>query len=680
MIFYRSILGLKKPGVCDNTGPRRTRYNVSGGTMPERLLIVDDEPRLTRSFKAIFERRGIEVETSDNGFDALRIFKRNPFKVVLSDVYMDEMDGIALLKKLQEIDPFVQVIFLTGYASIDNASRAFKQKNAFDYLQKPVRDMDELHAIIKRAEEKYDLEKYQITRKKEAQKAFSIFRGIFDSMEAIVYVSDIKTHELIYTNLKFRQVFGHEKSMPVEGLKCWEAVNRKQTGPCPFCTNSRLIRPDGTPAGPYEWEFHNISNNRWYHIVDKAVQWYDKRIVHLGTAYDITEKKEKENLFHEFEKAIETSRKLESIGTMAGGVAHDFNNTLSIIMGNINLAQLSCNEDEPLKYLSIAEKAIMQAKAISSNLISFARGGKPVKVRTDIVSLVRKKLETEIEGRDIQLIFEADAIPGDFYADPAHLSLAFGNIIKNSVEAMNGSGILKTKIKYQNPGAGTAKILISISDSGCGIYREHLDMIFNPYFTTKSMDNRKSKGFGLSIAWSVITRHGGTIKVDSTLNRGTDVSIILPVFNKNIQTDEISENDTCNTGTTAPAKTRTNARVLVMDDDELILDVIVQLLERLGYDTLSTSDGEQAIELCRAETQAGNKIDIALLDLDIHSGLGGFPSMRQLKKTDNNIKGILITGHSQESQAENYKDYGFSIMLEKPFSITRLDQAIRKLL
>ncbi len=647
--------------------------------MPERLLIVDDEPRLTRSFKAIFERRGIEVATSDNGFDALRIFRQHPFKVVLSDVYMEEMDGIALLKELKQIDPFVQVIFLTGCASIDNASKAFKQKNAFDYLQKPVRDMDELHAIIKRAEEKYDREKYQITRKKEAKKAFSIFRGIFDSMEAIVYVSDIKTHELIYANLKFKQVFGHDEARPIKSLKCWEAVNMDQTGPCPLCTNSRIVRPDGTPAEPYEWEFHNIFNNRWYHIVDKAVQWYDKRIVHLGTAYDITEKKEKENLFHEFEKAIETSRKLESIGTMAGGVAHDFNNTLSIIMGNINLAQLSCREDEPLRYLSIAEKAIMQAKAISSNLISFARGGKPVKVKTDIVSLLRKKLDSKIADKNIQLEFKADTIPGDFYADSGQLGLAFGNIIKNSVEAMNGRGIIKAEVKYLNSPAGRAKILISISDSGCGIYREHLDMIFNPYFTTKAMDNRRSKGFGLSIAWSVITRHGGTIKVDSILNKGTDVSIVLPVFNKNVQTDEIPETDTCDTEP-APARTGTNTRVLVMDDDELILDVIVQLLERLGYNTLSASDGEQAIELCRTETQAGNRIDIALLDLDVHSGMGGFPSMKQLKKTDKNIKGILITGHSQDCQAENYKDYGFSAMLEKPFSITKLDKAIRKLL
>ena len=645
--------------------------------MKKRLLIVDDEPRITGSFKIIFESHGFSVQTSSNGYDAIEIFKSRPFKVVLSDIQMDKMDGIELMHALKQIDPCVQIIFLTGYASIENAANALKQNNAFDYLEKPVKNMDILYKTIDRAQKKYDLEKYLISQKEKTEKGFAIFRGIFDSMEAIVYVSDMQTHELIYANKKSLETLGYDDPLSIEGLKCWQVIQKGQKGPCPFCTNKRLLDSDGNPRKPYEWEFHNTVNNRWYSIVDKAIEWYDKRIVRLETALDITEKKENEKLFRKFEKAIETSKKLESIGTLAGGVAHDFNNTLSTIMGNINLAQLCCSDNETQKYLKIAEKGIMQAKSISSKLITFARGGKPFKTKTDIEKLIMQTFDKNLDSEKITFSFESDPIPGSFYADTDQLEVALENILKNSVDSMDGCGRIDIALKYLNQASTPPRISISISDSGCGISREHLDMIFNPYFTTKPLDSRKSKGLGLSVAWSIITRHGGTIHVESTVQKGTTVHIFLPAVSKNTIENSAQVNFK---HPVEPALNKTITRVLVMDDDELIVDVISQLLQRLGYETLTASDGNQAIEICKKAKVCNKTIDVALLDFDIQAGLGGFPTMKQIKKTDPDIMGILITGHSDGTKIKKFRDYGFTDMLEKPFSIKQLNKKIRVLL
>lgn len=637
---------------------------------------MDDEPRLTRSFKTLFESKGYCVQTASNGFDAIELFKEQPSKVVISDIQMEKMNGIQLMHELNQIDPCIQIIFLTGYSSIQNAAEALKQKNAFEYLSKPVKNMDTLYSITKQAQQKYDIEKDLLRQKKENIKGFTIFKNIFDSMEAIVYVADMQTYDLVYANKKFLKTFNDSHPVP-EGQKCWQVIAKNQTGPCLHCTNSRLVQKNGEPGEPYEWEFFNTTSNHWYSIVDKAIEWYDKRIVRLETALDITEKKENETLFRNFEKAIDTSKKLESISTLAGGVAHDFNNSLSMVIGNINLAQLSCNDSETQKYLLHAEKGIMQAKGISSKLISFAKGGAPVKVKVNIESLIQKIIKEHLKDEKINHRIACEPIPADFYADANQLKNAFENIIVNAIESIEDNGHIDVAVSYRESSLKNPQILISITDTGCGISKEHLDMIFNPYFTTKPMGNKKSTGLGLSIAWSIIVRHGGLIHVESSPGQGTTVHISLPVFKQNGSDNMTGTEDLIEEKKTQPLSGKTPVKVLVMDDDELILDVISQLLTRLGYETFATSNGNQAADICRAAKEKGENIQLALLDFEIHNGPGGFPTMEQLKKIDPDIQGLLITGHSVNMNIQEYKKYGFSNMIEKPFSIKQLNQKIK---
>ncbi len=643
--------------------------------MDKQLLIVDDEPRLITSFKVILESRGFCVQTASRGKAAIDAYKKQPAKVVISDIQMPEMDGIQLMHALKQLDPCVQIILLTGYTSVENAAQALKQNNAFDYIAKPVKSMDNLCTLIERAQKKYDLEQKFLRQKQKNEKGFAIFKSIFDSMEAVVYVSDIQTHELIYTNKKFNERFHNGTPVP-PGTKCWQVIQKDKTAPCDFCTNRLLVHPDGSPAAPYEWEFQNTKTGRWYNIVDKAIEWYDKRIVRLETAFDITEKKEHEKLFREFEKAIETAKKLESITTLAGGVAHDFNNTLSTIIGNINLAQLSCRDGETLKYLKNAEAGVMQAKDVSAQLIWFAKGGGPVKTRIDLKALIYQLLTRYEREGNITFSLDSDPLPDTFYADPGQLKVAFGNILQNAVDAMDGQGHISVGIRYEASNVKHSQIHVFITDTGCGIPSEHQDMIFNPYFTSKPMDSRKSTGLGLSIAWSNIARHGGTIHVQSSRHTGTTLQICLPVFNEN------HAEPTAGPRLEPAVKTdghKSLAKVLIMDDDELILDVISQLLNRLGYDTVVALNSHQAVNICTTAKNAGKNIELALLDYDIQNGPGGFFTMTKLKKIDPQIKGLLITGHSDDHDIQGYRHHGFSDVIKKPFSIKQLNQKIKTL-
>ncbi|CCK82128.1 hybrid sensor histidine kinase/response regulator [Desulfobacula toluolica] len=526
-------------------------------------------------------------------------------------------------------------------------------------------------------EKKYNQINDQIIPKKNIEKDVDIFRAILDSMESIVFVSDMQTHELIYTNKKLKQTLGYDDSVVLEGQKCWQVIQKNQTGVCSFCTNKRLVHPDGKPDEAYEWEFCNTLNNRWYRIIDKAIEWPDNRIVRLETAFDITDKKEHEKLFREFDKTIETSRKLKSISTFAGGVAHDFNNTLTAIIGNINLAQMGSLDSETQEYLENAEKGVMQAKGISSKLVLFGKGSKPLKEKTDIEILIRQILENNFYPETVIFSFEPESIPVPFYADPDQLKVAIENMLQNSVEAMKGAGKIDIIVRYLDHRPKNPQISIFISDSGCGIPGENLDMVFNPYFTTKHMDNRKSKGLGLSVAWTIITRHGGHINVESTLNKGTIFNIILPVFNQKgleIKHDKNFEHQA------KPVLNKTNIWVLVMDEDELLLDAISQMLRHLGYKTLVASNRNQAIGICKTAKAGDKKIDIALLDFDIRKGQGEFSTMEELKKIDPDIKGVLITEYPDDMDEKEINCYGFTSVLDKPFSIKHLKDKITGIL
>ncbi len=645
--------------------------------MKKRILIVDDEPKFIHSFKILLETKGYWVSTASNGIEAIELFKKNPLKIVITDLQMDKMDGVALMHQLKKLDPCVQIIFLTAYATMENAASVLRQNNAFDYISKPIKHYDHFFKNLIRARKIYDRKNQKLIQENKNITGLSIFENIFEAFEEAIYVSDMKTYELIYANKKFLETFNCKDIFSKPQKKCWEILQKRPQGPCPFCVVKQLLNPDGSIGSPHKWEYQNPVNDKYYSIIDKAILWHDNSIVHLQTAIDITEKKENETLFRQFEKAIETTKRLESISTMAGGVAHDFNNTLSTILGNINLAQLTANNIDTLKYLQNAEKGIIQAKNISSKLITFAKGGGPHKVKIDIEQIINKSVKEIIDSDKIEVILDTESIPDELYADEFQLGIAIKSILQNARDSILGLGRIEIIVRHLSENLLKPQISLTITDSGCGISPEHMDMIFNPYFTTEPLNSQKSKGLGLSIAWSIITRHCGNIHIESTLHHGTKVHIFLPLASS--PTKRYMENDSSIPESTS-AYGRQAQTVLIMEDDELTLDIMSQLLKKLGFIVYNSLDGSQALDLAQSVHDQGNQINLAILDLEIKNNLGGIPTLKKLKKIVPDIKSILISGHLENPDLTNFKKFNFDAMLKKPFSLKELNITIKDIL
>lgn len=361
--------------------------------------------------------------------------------------------------------------------------------------------------------------------------------------------------------------------------------------------------------------------------------------------------------------------KLESLGVLAGGIAHDFNNILAIILGNITLAKIyrDVNAEKLRHLLESAEQAVMRAKDLTRQLLTFSKGGTPVKKITPIQELLKSVTAFTLAGTDIKSEFD---IPPDLQAveiDENQISQVIGNIVLNAQQAMPHGGTVSIRaenIVFGKAGGTFEKghyIKISISDQGVGIPEEYLDMVFDPYFTTK-----EQSGLGLSICYSIIQKHQGHIGVESTLGIGTTFVIYLPVAQIQQRTEVQSKKTVVMNG---------NGKILVMDDEETIRSIVGDILQYLGYTVDFASDGEEAINLYSCKPY-----DAVILDLTIPGGMGGKEAIRHLLDIDPSVKAIVSSGYSNDPIMSDYTKYGFKGVIVKPYTIHEISSVLRNVI
>lgn len=496
--------------------------------MEKRILIVDDEPRVAESLGFLFQHRGFFVETAFSGADALQCAKKRNVKAIISDLVMDGMDGLELLQAIKAFDSRIQVIMLTGYASFETASLALGQEKAFAYLQKPVKDFDSLVKLTEKAMLNYDRLSSEAETTRGIHQELRCFKDIFDTMEAMIYVADMGTHELLYANRPFITRFNSRDDTPI-GKKCWDVIHGKNDGPCRFCTNSRIVDTTGQPGEPFAWEFYSNRTHQWFSVVDQAIVWHDRRIVRLEVAFDITRQKLDEKRYQGLQKQIETTRLLGLISTFAGGVAHDFNNSLASILGHINLAQTVFPSNNTLEHLTVAEKRIFETKELALKFVSLAKERTPERIHCRIKHLLTKLVEEVFTGKDVRCNLEIVSVQDTIDADPMQLKTAIRAVLDNALESVSGNGEIGITLRESIDRENRHTVVIRITDTGCGIAPDHLDQVFHPYFSTKSPGAVKGKGLGLTAAWAIVHRHGGTIDIRPRKSIGTEVSIRLPV-------------------------------------------------------------------------------------------------------------------------------------------------------
>ena len=384
-------------------------------------------------------------------------------------------------------------------------------------------------------------------------------------------------------------------------------------------------------------------------------------------AVDVTDRQK----LHEERLKVE---KLESLGILAGGLAHDFNNILTTIMGNISFAKMDMDRGcETYEALRDAENASYRAKNLTQQLLTFARGGAPVKETASLSEVIRESGNFVLKGSNVRCDF---TIPENIWPaeiDVGQISQVTQNLIINADQAMPDGGVIKIEVENRVIGAKDALplpsgkyIQVTIRDQGMGIPEKHLPKIFDPYFSTKD----KGSGLGLATALSIIRKHGGHITVDSELGAGTVFYIYLAASERDMAEAKAIEGE--------PIKG--HGKIMIMDDEEPIRNLGFQVLTRLGYEVALASDGDEAMALFKKAKKAGEPFDAVILDLTIPGGRGGKETINQLKEIDPKVKAMIASGYSDHPVMADFRDYGFIGVVSKPFNLNKLSQVLHDVL
>jgi len=361
--------------------------------------------------------------------------------------------------------------------------------------------------------------------------------------------------------------------------------------------------------------------------------------------------------------------KLNSLGVLAGGLAHDFNNLLTTILGNVFVAKLRMVPKDPLaQNLEQAEQACLRAKELTQQLLTFAKGGAPIKTSIALGDLVQKSTIFALSGSSISCHFDIPEGLWPLDADPGQLRQVIQNIAINARQAMPDGGHFTVRIQNRPFTDSSSAVVpslqpgyylqITLEDQGTGIEERNLPNIFDPYFTTKP----GASGLGLATAHSIIQHHEGHISVRSYPGQGTTFTIFLP--------------SSYTPSTTKPHSLATphagRSRILVMDDEESIRRMVEDALTQFGYEVISAQDGQEAIELFSEFLANGKKFDVVLLDLTIPGAMGGKEAIRHLRTLDPHVKAIVTSGYSDDPIMSDYQRYGFHSILVKPYRIMDL--------
>ena len=523
---------------------------------------------------------------------------------------------------------------------------------------------------------------HDISERKKAeetiQKNEAKYRNLFDSSTDGIFIIDLDGNfvdvnstaytRLGYTKEEMLSLHISKLDHPQFAPQAPERMQQVQKNGYTMFESAHL-RKDGT-AMPVE--------------VNSRLIEYEGRSVYFSMIRDITERKK-------MEQTLLKIKKLEATASLAGGIAHDYNNLLTVIQGNIELAEAEAAAigSPQAKALSEAMKATRRAAALTRKFITFSSGGAPVKKAISPHEFIRDTTSIALSGSNIQCDFSIVQDLAMVEIDPGQMSQALGNIITNAKEAMPQGGTIRltahnlsaeqmiqeTGLKLQSD----LFIKISVTDHGKGIPQKDLANIFDPYFSSKERGVQKGMGLGLSITHSIIEKHGGCIQVESEEGRGTTVSIYLPALEQ--KEAEVSPSVSPADATPTQALDKKTTRILVMDDEEMIRDMSQKLLGALGYEQVEVAPhGEEVLKIYTQALEQGKMIELLLLDLTIKGGMGGEETMRRLLAINPKVRALVCSGYANDPIIANFADYGFCGVLRKPFSINELNASVSKAL
>ncbi|MGD8563580.1 MAG: response regulator, partial [Desulfarculaceae bacterium] len=500
---------------------------------------------------------------------------------------------------------------------------------------------------------------------------------ILNSIPACVYVTGLTSHEILFANESAKKEYGRE----LQGRKCWQFLCG-QDGPCPDCPKRRLIAGEGDANKTIIAQRKNPGTGKWYFTQYRPIKWVDGTRVYLHVATDISDWKRSQEQRKQLESRLRQAQKMEAIGTLAGGVAHDFNNILAAVLGYSELAlvysQNGKKNDELIRKLIAAAE---RAKDLVQQILAFSRKTEPDLVPLDLNQLAEQTVELLERTLPKMIRIKKQLAPDLRYirGDRSQLEQVLMNLSTNARDAMPEGGELLLKTEnislseeeckdqiHLNPGDYA---VLTVSDNGHGMNQETVKKIFDPFFTTKEVG--AGTGLGLSTAYGVVKSHRGHITCQSQSQKGTSFQVFLPALPPDYQASHLD---------TQPPHIDTvpggRELVLLVDDDQAIRDIGSQILGEFGYEVKTAADGEEAVEIYSQDPEG---IAIVILDISM-PGMGGQRCLKHLLDINPEAKIIIASGYAPDGLLEETLSSGAAGFVAKPFRAMEMLTKVREVL
>lgn len=389
------------------------------------------------------------------------------------------------------------------------------------------------------------------------------------------------------------------------------------------------------------------------------------------------------------EEAERRSRidRLESLGLLARGFAHDFNNLLTVLLGNISLAEMRLRNAITLPELHTAKQATLQAQNLVQQLLTFARGGAPIKSLVRLSDLIETFFAHHTRATRMEYRIEVQSGLPQVALDAAQVRRLLSNLIRNAEQAQPEGGEITIRCFAPDhaemfPGEMVTDqnfqpsgLAIEVSDQGEGISPEHLPHIFEPYFSTRKADN--ATGLGLTVCESIAKAHGGSLTVRSEPGKGTTVRLYLPL---DADAEDTSTFGLSNLFEAPPEAAAPTPRILVLEDDPLVRSLIVRNLTSNGFEVAESAEGSETVRLYQESLNQGRVFDLVILDLSIPNGMGGVRTIEKLRALDPEVFAIVSSGYSDDPVMAKPASYGFAAVLPKPYEPADMLRLVRSVL
>jgi PAS domain S-box-containing protein len=621
-----------------------------------KILLVEDHAGSRRNLQRLIAKRGHEVVAVGSAEEAEAALAADRFPFLILDWMLPGKSGVDLCRELrtQPSGDEMFILLVTARADTTDLEQAL-EAGANDYLTKPL-DLDLLNVRISVAER-------QIRELAERNQARAALQDSARTMTNILenttdgFFAVDSEWELTYLNAEAEKMIGRKREELLGGL-LWELF--PELVGSVFQTNYEKVMAEQVAM---EFEASDASGKSWF-----EVHAYPSNGGISVFFRDISERKKTES-----ERL--TKSKLESLGTLAGGIAHDLNNILTVISGNIGLAQIEAPADSGnlLGFLSKAGQAAQHAAHLSSQLLTFSKGGAPLKKVVSIGELLERSAEFALYGSNLRADFDIAVDLWKAEVDAVQIEQVVNALMLNAREAMLHGGTVRVRarnvIVEENANALLAAgryIKISITDRGTGISEDLQTKIFDPYFTTKPA----ATGLGLAISYSIVKKHGGLLLLESSSADGSVFAFYLKATEHAVSTPEAR--------VAGRPFHYNHQRILIMDDEAAIRELTSQLLGTLGYEVTAVPDGLEAVRLYERALRRGEHFQAVILDATVRGGMGGVATIERLRSMDPKVNAIICSGYSDEAALSEFLAYGFRGALPKPFTRSELADALQR--